>query len=111
WYRAFGWAAMIAVVIGGGRALMSVVGQHGSLPPARDITTATRSVPPAVASPQETARPDQPVAQAATPPARTLAKNRTLAAKTTPPPKAVDAAKAALVDSAREPADSTADEF
>jgi anti-sigma factor RsiW len=112
WFRAFGWAAMIAVVIGGGRALMSVVGQHGSLPPARDITTATRSVPPAVASPQETARPDQPVAPAAAPPARTLAaKNRTLPAKTNPQPKAVDAAKAALVDSAREPTDTVADEF
>ncbi|MEA2714786.1 MAG: hypothetical protein QOK27_2747 [Gemmatimonadales bacterium] len=111
WFRALGWAAMIAVVIGGGRGLMSLIGQHGSLPPARDITTATRSVPPAVASPVETARPDQPVAQAATPPARTPAKNRTLAAKTTPQPKAVDAAKAALVDSAREPADSVADEF
>jgi hypothetical protein len=111
WFRALGWAAMIAVVIGGGRALMNAVGQHGSLPPARDITAATRSVPPAVASPEETARPDQPVAQAATPPARTFAKNRTLAAKTTPQPKAADATKAALVDSAREPADTVANEF
>ena len=109
-FRTLGWAAMIAVVIGGGRGLMSLVG-HGSLPPARDITTATRSVPPAVASPQETARPDQPVAQAATPPPRTSAKNRALAAKTTPQRKAVDAAKAALVDSAREPAATVADEF
>jgi hypothetical protein len=51
------------------------------------------------------------VAQAPTPPARTLAKNRTLAAKTTPQPKAVDATKAALVDTARESADTVADEF
>jgi anti-sigma factor RsiW len=109
-FRTLGWAAMIAVVIGGGRALMSVVG-HGSLPQGRDITTATRSVPPAVSSPQETARPDQPVAQAEPPPARPLAKNRALASKTNPQRKPVDAAKAALVDSARERANTVADEF
>jgi anti-sigma factor RsiW len=95
WFRALGWAAMIAVVIGGGRALLSVIGQHGSLPPAHDITMATRPVPPAVASPEETGRPRQPVAQAPTPPARTLAKNSVSAAKTAPEPKAPDAAKAA----------------
>jgi anti-sigma factor RsiW len=110
WFRTLGWAAMIAVVIGGGRAVLNVVG-HGSLPAARDITTAARPVPPAVASPAETARPEQPVVQAPTPSARTLAKNRTLAAKPTPQPKAADATKAALVDSTRESADTVADEF
>jgi hypothetical protein len=49
------------------------------------------------------------VAQAPTPSARTLAKNRTLAAKTPPQPKA--AAATALVDTAREPADTVADGF
>ena len=108
WFRALGWAAMIAVVVGGGRALLSVVG-HGSLPPARDITIAARPAPPAVASPQETSGPEQPAAQAPTAPARTLAKNRTPAAKTNPDPKA--AAVTPLVDSARDSADSAADEF
>ncbi|HVD33678.1 MAG TPA: zf-HC2 domain-containing protein, partial [Gemmatimonadales bacterium] len=75
WFRALGWAAMIAVVVGGGRALLSVVG-HGSLPPAHDITMAARSGPQAVASPQETAGPEQSANQAPTAPVRTLAKTR-----------------------------------
>ena len=106
---------MIAVVVGGGRALMNVVGQHSSLPQARDITTAAPPVRPAVASPEETARPEEttrpeePVAQAPTRPARTLAQNRTLAAKTTQQQN-TQAAKA-LVDSARKPADTAADAF
>jgi anti-sigma factor RsiW len=111
WFRALGWAAMIAVVVGGGRALLSVVGQHGSLPPAHDITMATRPVRPAVASPQETARPEQRVAQPPTPPARTLARNSASAAKTAPEPRAADATKAALVDSTPEQADTIADEL
>jgi anti-sigma factor RsiW len=85
WFRALGWAAMIAVVVGGGRALLSVVG-HGSLPPAHDITMAARPAPPAVASPQETGRPEPPAAPAPTAPARTLAKNRASAEKNNPDP-------------------------
>ncbi len=109
WFKGLGWAAMIAVVIGGGRALLNVVGQHGSLPPAHDITMAARPGPPAVASPEETAEPRQSAAQAPTAPGRTLAKNRTPAAKTAPDPKA--AAATPLVDSTRERADTAADEF
>jgi anti-sigma factor RsiW len=108
WFRALGWAAMIAVVVGGGRALLSVVG-HGSLPPAHDITMAARPAPPAVASPQETGRPEPPAAPAPTAPARTLAKNRASAEKTNPEPKA--AAVAPLVDSARDSADTAVGEF
>lgn len=109
WLRALQWAAMIVVVVGGGRALLNVIGPRGSLPPARDITTAAPTVPPAVAGPEETGRPAQPVVQAPTRPARTPAQNRNLAAKTTEQPKA--AATEALVDTAREPADTAADAF
>ncbi|HEV8456153.1 MAG TPA: zf-HC2 domain-containing protein [Gemmatimonadales bacterium] len=109
WLRTLQWAAMIAVVVGGGRALWNVVGPHGSLPPARDITTSARPVPPAVASPEEAGGPERPMAQAPTRPARTPTQNRALAAKTTQEPKA--AAPAALVDSAPEPADTVTDAF
>jgi len=110
WFRALRWAAMIVVVVGGGRVLLSVVGPHASVPSIRDFTTAAPpAAPSAVASPEETARPEQPAAKAPTPPARTPAQNRTLAAKASPQPKA--AAAEALVDSAREPADTVADEF
>jgi anti-sigma factor RsiW len=111
WLRAVQWAAMIAVVVGGGRALLDVVGQRGSLPPARDITRAAPPGPPAVASPEETGRPEQPVAQAPTRPARTSAQNRAPAAKTTQTEEQRVAAAEALVDSAREPADTAADAF
>jgi anti-sigma factor RsiW len=104
----FRWAAIIAVVVGGGRVLLNVVRPHSSLPQARDITTAAPQVPPAVASPVETARPPQQVASAPSRPARTPAQNRTLAAKTSPRPKA---AAEALVDSARDSADTAADAF
>ena len=109
WLRTLGLAATIAVVVGGGRALLNVVGQHSSLPEARDITRAAPAAPPAVASPEETVRPDEPVAQAPTRPARTLAQNRAPAAKATQ----LANAKAAkpLVDSAREPADTASDAF
>ena len=97
WLGLARWAAVIAVVVGGGRALISVVRPGSSLPAARDITTATRAVPPAVASPEETRRP-----AARTPavrPARPPAQNRTLATRT-PPPQAKAAAPESTVDTA-----------
>jgi hypothetical protein len=110
WFRALRWAAMIVVVVGGGRVLLNVVGPHASLPPIRDFTTtAPPAAPSAVASPEETGRPDQPAAKAPTRPAPTPAQNRNLAAKTSPQAKA--AAAEALVDSAREPADTVAGAF
>jgi anti-sigma factor RsiW len=109
WLSTFRWAAIIAVVVGGGRAVLNVLGPHSSLPQARDITTAAPQAPPAVASSVETARPAEPVATAPSKPARTPAQNRNLAAKTIQRPKA--AAVEALVDSAREPADTAANAF
>jgi Putative zinc-finger len=111
WFRALRWAAMIVVVVGGGRVLLNVVGPHASLPPIRDFITVAPPAAPAVASPEETGRPEEPAAKAPAPapPARTPAQNRALAAKASPQPKA--AAAEALVDSAREPADTVADAF
>lgn len=87
WFRAFRWAAMIAVVVGGGRLLLGVIGSHSSLPHARDITSATPTVPPAVASREETGQPAQPLASARTKPARTPTQNRAPASKTVQEPK------------------------
>jgi hypothetical protein len=101
WISRLRWAAMILLVVGSGRLLLSIIRPGNSLPPARDITTASPSVAPAVASPEET-RP-APVAAAPARPARPPAQNRTLAAKTAAPPKPTPAA--APIDSAREPAD------
>jgi chemotaxis protein histidine kinase CheA len=108
WFRALRWAAMIVVVVGGGRLLLNVVGPHASLPQMRDFTTAAPpAAPPAVASPEETGQPEQPAAKAPTPLARTPAQNRALAAKSSQQAKA--AATEALVDSVRESADTAAD--
>jgi anti-sigma factor RsiW len=107
WLRAFRWAAMIAVVVGGGRLLMGVIGSHSSLPRARDITTATRTVPPAVASPEETRRPTPPAA-APTRPSRTPSQNRAPLSKTTP--QSVAKTAPAVADTADKLAD-TSDAF
>jgi anti-sigma factor RsiW len=101
WFGTLRWAAIIAVVVGGGRMFLNVVRPDNSLPPARDITTATRAVPPAVASPQETKRSEERALTPAPRPARPPAQNRTLASKPALPPKA--AATGSLVDSALEP--------
>jgi anti-sigma factor RsiW len=89
WMAVARWAAIVTLVVGGGRGLMSLVGGGNSLPAARDITTATRSVPPAVVSPQETGQPATRTPAAARP-SRPPAENRALASR-----KAVPQAKAA----------------
>ena len=63
WFRAFRWAAMIVLVIGAGRFLLTGVRSRNSLPAARDITMSTPPSQPAVASPQETSRPCRPRAK------------------------------------------------
>jgi anti-sigma factor RsiW len=108
WLRTLRWAAMIAIVVGGGRMFLNVVRPRGSLPPARDFTTtAAPPVAPAVASPEETRRAELPLASTPARTTRTPAQNRPLAAKTTQQSKV--AAAEALVDTAREPADTAAD--
>jgi hypothetical protein len=109
WFRAFRWAAMIAVVIGGGRWLLNNTRSSISLPADRDITMAApAAAPPAVASRQEIARPDSTVAVAksrtprpaapARPPASKAAAESKIAAKEPTVDSAVDTSQA-LVDS------------
>jgi anti-sigma factor RsiW len=105
-FRAFGIAAMIAVIVGGGRFLLNTLHPGSSLPAARDITSTTRSVPPAVASPVETSRPESSLAVADNKVARPNAPRRTPAAKTVPAPKPESVAIA--IDSASDVTDSAA---
>ena len=110
WLRTLRWAAMIAIVVGGGRLFLNFVRPHGSLPTGRDITTAAPAVPPAVASPEEMRRSERPVASAPTRPARAPAQNRPLAAKSSTQQSKVSAAEI-LVDSASDTAETAADAF
>jgi anti-sigma factor RsiW len=110
WLSTIRWAAIITLVVGGGRFLVNAVSPGSSLPAARDITTATRPVPPAVASPEETRRPTEPVvATGSARPARPAAQNRAPLAKTNAEPLA--AKTEAQVDTTSERPDSAADEF
>jgi hypothetical protein len=102
WISISRWAAIIAVVVVGGRGLFSVINPGTNLPAARDITTATRAVPPAVASPQETRQPAAPPQKAA---ARAPTQNRNLATRT-PAPQPKAAAPAAVIDTAAQGYDS-----
>lgn len=112
WFRVFSWAAMIAVVIGGGRYLLTHLHSSSSLPAARDITMSTPAAPPAVASPQETSRPDSAPARvkAAAPAPRSSAPARAPLAKTKPEPKVPPEARSANIaaDTSPELADSMA---
>lgn len=105
WTRAFGWAAVIAVAVGGGRFLLGTINPGSHLP--RDLTIA--SSPPEsqpVASKDEISPPPEPEAPSPAKPARPVAQNRAAPAKTTSEPKAEPAE--ALVDTAPEPTDSLA---
>jgi hypothetical protein len=115
WFAMARWAAIITLVVGGGRLLLGVINPSNSLPVARDIATSARPTPPPVVSPEETARPEQRVAAAAPRPSRTPDANRTLAANRAPAAKAVETPKAAAaerpVDSSLQRADTQADTF
>jgi hypothetical protein len=103
WISTIKWAAIVTLVVAGGRGLVSVISPGTTLPAARDITSAARSTPPAVASPQETGQP----AAAAPRPSSTPPQNRTLATRTPasqPKPATAPEAKAA----ARQPVIDTA---
>ena len=87
WMRRLRWAAMIVVVLGAGRVLRSAF--EPKAPELqlseRDITTPTAATPPAVASREETTRPDSKAAKDSPAPAA----NRTPVTKPSPEPKAV----------------------
>jgi anti-sigma factor RsiW len=64
WLRGLRWAAMIAVVVGGGKLLSSALRPSHPMLPERDLTSASPSVPPPVVSPQESRRSEPPAVAA-----------------------------------------------
>jgi hypothetical protein len=87
--RLFRWAAMIAVVVGVGQFVRSELTSNSlDLGDDRDVVLAPSTTPPAVVSPEETIRQDEPAARRSTPSAP-LAKDRA------PAPKARAEAKVA----------------
>jgi Putative zinc-finger len=87
--RLFRWAAMIAVVVGVGQFVRSELTSNSlDLGDDRDVVLAPSITPPAVVSPEETIRQDEPVARRSTPSAPS-AKDRA------PAPKARAEAKVA----------------
>jgi putative zinc finger protein len=104
WLKALRWAAMIAVVVGGGRFLLSAIQPGNSLPRDPEISSTASSVRPAVASPQELHRQETLVTKAENKPARPAAQRRAPVEKAAPQPKVLAIQPA--VDSAKEPVDS-----
>ena len=103
WARAFGWAAVIAVAVGGGRFLLHTISPGSRLP--RDLTIASSPAESqAYASKKEISPPPEPEAVAPPKPARATNQNRAVPAKTSAEPK--DEPAEALVDTAAEPSDS-----
>jgi hypothetical protein len=111
WTRRLRWAAMIVVILGAGRILSSAFESKSPQLQLseRDLTSATPATPPAVVSPQETARPQTRIAREVPPPV-----NRSRADRRAPEPKALATQPAAdtapdQVDSALEAYEDTAD--
>jgi anti-sigma factor RsiW len=90
WVRGIGIAAALAVVVAGGRLIGDALKPGHPVLPDRDLTTSTPAVPPAVASSEETRRPQPAVAtrdRARVPQPRTTAP--TAVAKTAPATESV----------------------
>jgi hypothetical protein len=64
WLRGLRWAALIAVVVGGGKILSSALRPSHPMLSERDLTSASPSVPPPVVSPEESRRPEPPTVAA-----------------------------------------------
>jgi hypothetical protein len=101
---------VIAVVVGGGRYLLTNLPSRSSLPAARDITMSAPSAPPAVASPEETSRPDSSPVRGKASSVRTAPPSRTPLAKAKPEPKVLAEKRVAdtAVDTSARLADSMA---
>ncbi|HEY0351696.1 MAG TPA: zf-HC2 domain-containing protein [Gemmatimonadales bacterium] len=76
WMRGFKWAAAIVVVLGAGRILGSAFRPGYPTPTDRDLTSASPAVPPAVVSPEESRKPEPPVATLRPKSSRPAAQNR-----------------------------------
>jgi hypothetical protein len=62
WLRGLRWAAVLAVVVYGGKLIGGAMGPNHPVLPDRDLTSAAPAVPPAVASAEETRRPESTLA-------------------------------------------------
>jgi anti-sigma factor RsiW len=58
WLRGLRWAAVLAVVVYGGKAIGGAIGPSHPVLPERDLTSAAPAVPPAVVSAEEAKRPE-----------------------------------------------------
>ena len=108
WRRGLAWAAMVSVVLLGGRMIVNSIGPSHPMLPERDLTTARPAVPPAVASREEIRKDASAPPTVATNQARTSrppAQNRPAPVKPAPEAKTLAPAKRS-VDSAAELSDS-----
>lgn len=107
--RALKWAAMIVLVLGGGRLVSGLL--HPSKPELqlseRDLTSTAQPTPKAVVSPQESGRPESSSAVVAAKEARPVTPRRTRLAKPAAPESKVPADEPSS-DSARSEGDSAA---
>jgi anti-sigma factor RsiW len=62
WLRGLRWAAVLAVVVYGGKMIGGAIGPSHPVLPERDLTSAAPEVPPAVVSAEEAKRPETTVA-------------------------------------------------
>src|SRR5215210_2908126 len=106
WFKVFRWAAMIAVIVGGGRLLLNAIGPGTSLPRDPEISSTSSRTEPAVASPQETNQ-REPVAIAQNKAARPAPTQRQAPVPRAAPPAAA-LARPVPVDTAPEAVDSVA---
>ncbi len=103
WRRRFRWAAMILVVLGAGQLVRSTLGREElDLLSDREVNSATPT-PPAVVSPEETLRREQPIAKQSRPAPPV---ERPRAIRPVPPPKVL--ADQRLPDTVRDEIDTMA---
>jgi anti-sigma factor RsiW len=92
WLKGLRWAAVIAVVVGGGKLVSNAFQPSHPMLPERDLTAASPSVPPAVASAEETRRAESTVA---TRPQSAPPRTRPAARRPAPAPVAQETLQAA----------------
>jgi anti-sigma factor RsiW len=107
WMRGIGWAAVIAVVLGAGRMITTMMSPGQPAPTERDLTSATPTVAPAVVSQEERRRPDTPAAGQRGKSSRPTSQNRPPTQRAAPRRDALRV-EAPVLDTATEYADASA---
>jgi hypothetical protein len=90
WLRRFRWAAVIAVLVFGGKLASDALRPGHPMLPERDLTSAAPAVPPAVVSPQESRKPETTVVARAKAPRTPAPRPPTQKLATKPEPAAVE---------------------